>query len=270
MALLTVRDETGKCAAPCIGAQSATDAGLVQLMGRAEGLPTPLIYRKGWALLGYLAVESNRLHPRCALAALLWPTLSETSALTNLRQVLSNLNRYCVTALGEGVLQIERNAVSLMRGDALLFDIDQLVQQPCKVAHLLSEQPSFLDGMEDLAGSDFHAWLETTRQDLDAKLTRAAEQCCDELLETQQWEGAAAMARALGQHDPWNEAHAQRIMRAHAGRGMRAAAMKAYENFEALLQTELGVRPGPKTRELLESIGGLRRSNAQMLAPVVA
>lgn len=244
----------GGCEAPCGAVQSGQERDMVRLMGAGEGLPAPLIYRKGWALLGYLAVESNRMHSRNALAALLWPTLGETSALTNLRQVLSNLNRYCSMVLGQDVLRIERGAVGLMRGNAAMFDIDLLQQVPCQALHMLAEHCCFLDGMDDIAGSDFHSWLETTRQDLDSKLTIAAEKCCDELLASQQWERAAVMARTLGQHDPWNEAHARRIMRAHAGGGMRSAAVKAFERFEALLQRELGLGPGQETRRLLEQI----------------
>lgn len=227
-------------------------------MGHSECLPEPLIYRKGWALLGYLAVESNRKHPRTALAALLWPSLGETSALTNLRQVLSNLNRYCAVELGPNALRIERGSVGLFRGDSALFDIDLLQRAPCQAVHMLASQSSFLDGMDDIAGIDFHTWLETTRQALDGRLITAAEQCCDELLASQQWERAALIARSLSQHDPWNEVHAQRVMRAHAGGGMRAAAVKAYQRLETLLREELGLNPGQETLRLLEQIGAGR------------
>ncbi len=228
--------------------------GLVQLMGRGDGLPAPLIYRKAWALLGYLAVESGRMHSRAALAALLWPELGETSALTNLRQVLCNLNRYCVQTLGPGVLRIQRGSVGLLREERLLFDIDVLLNAPSQAAPLGTGQRAFLDGMEDVAGPDFHAWLETARQQLEGRLIVAAEQCCDELLEKGQWESALALARALTQRDPWNEEHARRMMRAHAGSGMESAALKVYQCLETLLREELGLGPDPQTRQLLEQI----------------
>ena len=244
---------------------------LVRLLGRCDGLPLPLIYRKAWGLLGFLAVESDRRHSRSMLAGLFWPELGETSALTNLRQVLSNLNRYCTQVLGPGVLHIERGAVGLMRGGQLLFDIDLVRQAPCQAMELLADQHRFLDGMEDLGGADFHCWLEMVRQNLDTQLIGAAERCCDELLGEQHWERAAEVARVLTQRDPWSEEHARRMMRAHAGAGMRAAALRVYQNFETMLRKELGLDPGQETQQLLmqishASISGRNRVGFEAIA----
>lgn len=235
-------------------ALSGPDGELVRLLGRSEGLPAPLIYRKAWALLGFLAMEPDRRHARSVLAALLWPGLSETSALTNLRQVLSNLNRYCLKMFGPGVLRIERSAVALMRGNRVLFDVDLLKQSPCRAMELMAGQHSFLDGMEDVGGADFHGWLEMTRQRLDTQLIGAVERCCDELLERQNWERAVEVARVLNQRDPWSEEHARRMMRAHAGAGMRTAALRVYQSFELMLRKELGLDPGQETQQLLAQI----------------
>ena len=49
------------------------------------------------ALLAYLAVESDRPHPRESLAGLLWPDYAETSARQSLTQALFSLR----TALGD-------------------------------------------------------------------------------------------------------------------------------------------------------------------------
>lgn len=240
----------------CSGGSAEPATGLVCLMGQGDGLPAPLIYRKGWALLGYLAIESNRMHSRAALAALLWPNLGETSALTNLRQVLSNLNRFCKPALGEGVLRIERSAAGLTRGNGPMFDVDLLQQAACQSVHLMLDQRVFLDGMEDIADSNFQSWLASTRQLLDAQLIDAAARCCDEMLEAARWEPAVQLANALSQRDPWNEVHTRRVMRAHAGTGMHVAALKVYQRFESTLRQELGLHPGQETRGLLEQISG--------------
>ena len=256
MMQLTGQDITCTGAHRCDGASGESTTGLVQLMGQGVGLPAPLIYRKGWTLLGYLAIESNRMHSRAALAALLWPNLGETSALTNLRQVLSNLNRFCTLALGEGILRVERSAVGLMRGSESLFDVDLLQPAPCESVHLMAEHRVFLDGMEDIADSNFQSWLASTRQLLDAQLIDAAARCCDEMLEASHWEPAVLLANALSQRDPWNEAHTRRVMRAHAGTGMRAAALNVYQRFESVLRQELGLYPEQETRGLLEQISG--------------
>ena len=59
----------------------------IRLMSACAAIPPQLIYRKGWALLGYLAAEPERRHSRLSLAVLLWPQLGESQAMTNLRQV---------------------------------------------------------------------------------------------------------------------------------------------------------------------------------------
>lgn len=256
MTQLTGQDIACTGANRCGGPSGEPSTGLVQLMGQGGGLPAPLIYRKGWALLGYLAIESNRMHSRAALAALLWPNLGETSTLTNLRQVLSNLNRFCNLALGEDILHIERSAVGLMRGSEPMFDVDLLQVAACESVHLMTDQRVFLDGMEDIADSNFQSWLASTRQMLDAQLIDAAARCCDELLEASRWEPAVQLANALSQRDPWNEAHTRRVMRAHAGTGMRAEALNVYQRFESVLRQELGLDPGQETRGLLEQISG--------------
>ncbi|WP_449467653.1 AfsR/SARP family transcriptional regulator [Stenotrophomonas humi] len=227
---------------------------LVQLMGRNEGLPAPLIYRKAWALLGYLAVESNRLHSRAMLAALFWPGLGETSALTNLRQVLSNLNRYCSQKFGPGVLCIERARVGLLRDAQPMFDIDLVRSAPCRLLRMQPEQRNFLDDMEGLGGVDFFGWLESTRQEMERQLVDATERCCDESLAAGEWAHAVVSARALVDHDPWSEAHARRLMRAYAGIGLPDSASYVYYRFEALLREELGIDTALETRELLAQI----------------
>lgn len=261
MALTSELDMAATAKGRCAWSGAGPGRPLVQLMGRNEGLPAPLIYRKGWALLGYLAVESNRLHPRAALAALFWPELSETSALTNLRQVLSNLNRYCSRELGPGVLCIERTRVGLMRDAQPMFDVDLVRSAPCRLLQMQPEQRNFLDDMEDLGGVDFLSWLETTRQEMERQLVDATERCCDESLEAGEWEHAVVLARALVDRDPWSEAHARRMMRAHAGIGMPDSASQVYYRFEALLREELGLDTAEETRELLAQI------NAASLPP---
>lgn len=259
MALDLERETRHGCGAPCNSAFTDRGAALVPLMACGDRLPAPIIYRKGWALLGYLAVESNRMHSRVSLAALLWPTLGESSALTNLRQVLSNLNRFCTARLGPDILRIERTAVGLVRSEAPRFDIDLLLAAPCQSLHLLTGQRVFMDGMDDIADSNFQSWLETTRQRLEAQLIGAAERCCDEMIDGACWESAAQLARALNRRDPWNEAHARRVMRAHAGRGMGGRALSVYRRLEAALHTELGLKPEQETRRLVLQIGGEMR-----------
>ncbi|MGN0863259.1 MAG: hypothetical protein ACI4N1_08070, partial [Stenotrophomonas koreensis] len=87
--------------------------GLVTPEGVATAARPKLLYRKGSALLSYLAVESGRRHRRSDLAHLFWPDLPASAGLTNLRQVLCDLHRKLLPILGPEVLQIERTHVQL-------------------------------------------------------------------------------------------------------------------------------------------------------------
>ncbi len=236
----------------------------VQLMGAGEGMPVELVYRKSWALLGYLACESERRHARTALAVLFWPQLPEVAAMTNLRQVLCNLNRYCKATLGEGVLRVERNAVALRRQGRSLFDIDLPAVSAGTISRLLREQRVFLAGMDDVAGLDFRTWLEVARQTIDGELVGAAEKCCDQMLAESRWDEALALARALLQRDAWNELHVRRVMRACAASGMRTAAIDVYERTRQLLLKDLGIEPEEETRNLLAKI---RADSVTLRAP---
>jgi len=174
-----------------------------------------------------------------------------------LRQVLSNLNRYCTQQFGPEVLQIQRGSVGLLRGERILFDVDVLVQAPCDAIHLLSDQRIFLDGMEDIADLEFQAWLQTTRQMLEVQLISSVERCCDQMIERARWDSAIDLANALSRRDPWNEAHVQRAMRAHAGNGSSCEALTAYQRLEAFLRSDLGLDPCQETRRLLQQISAL-------------
>lgn len=226
----------------------------VRLMGSGEGMPALLIYRKAWALLGYLALEPERRHSRLALAVMLWPQFPESAAKTNLRQVLCNLSKYCSQALGEGVLRVERAAVALRRPGRPLFDIDPAGQTRANVQELLSENRVFLGGMDDVAGVDFRIWLEAARQSLEADLMGSAEKCCEQMIAAGRWEEAASLANILLRRDAWNEVHARRAMCAYAGHGMRAAAIAVYERTRDLLLNDLGVEPSEETKQLLARI----------------
>ena len=67
--------------------------GSLQLKQDGQKSLTGFESNKVRALLAYLVVEATRPHRRRHLAALLWPEISESKALTNLRHVLANLRR---------------------------------------------------------------------------------------------------------------------------------------------------------------------------------
>src|SRR5689334_22093957 len=100
---------------------------MIHLLGtpQVELDETPITFqrRKTLALIAYLAV-TRQPHTRDALATLLWPGYSQTSARTTLRQTLNALK----SALGEDWLDIDREAVTLRTDDDAWVDVHQFQQ----------------------------------------------------------------------------------------------------------------------------------------------
>jgi DNA-binding SARP family transcriptional activator len=86
---------------------------------RLAGEPVTGFYSgKAQALLFYLAV-TGQTHTRPALAGLLWADLSDTDALMNLRQVLTNLRKL----VGDHLI-ITRQAVAFNRASDYWLDVE--------------------------------------------------------------------------------------------------------------------------------------------------
>lgn len=75
----------------------------LRLLGPGVLLSETVVQRvhseRTFALLAYLAVESDRRHARAALVDLLWPDLSEASGRQSLRQALYSLRKVACGAL---------------------------------------------------------------------------------------------------------------------------------------------------------------------------
>ena len=70
----------------------------------------------------------------------------------------------------------------------------------------------------------------------------------------QNYAAALSLAQGLLQRDPLREEVQRHVMRLHVLNGDRAAALRAYQNCVTVLQRELGVEPGPVTRQVYEQL----------------
>ncbi len=246
-----------------VAAHAGAAMPLIRLLGaRRMGCGTrevALQYRKGWALLTYLALERHR-HQRIQLAALLWPELGETAALTNLRQVLSDLNRAMTAVAGEGVLQIDRESVRLcpIRAQGL-FDVDLLEcgmdgVGPGEAQSWLHDAGELLEGMALDSCMSYAEWLSCTREWIGRRLADALSVLRDVAAARGARREALLVARRLIAQDPLNELHHRALMRLHAQLGETGMALACYRTLAHRLQSELGELPSRETRDLAESI----------------
>ena len=106
-----------------------------------------------------------------------------------------------------------------------------------------------------LEGED-HPWIADWRQTLDDVFARSLSCLAEAWLAMERWPLAEAIADEAIRIDPLREvAHRQRI-RALAGAGNGARALRAYRELETLLAEELGASPSPETDALYDSLLG--------------
>lgn len=233
---------------------------LIRLLGDCRiGSAGRLLYRKGWALLAYLAIERPRVHRRSRIAAMLWPDLPHAAALTNLRQVLADLNRAIVAAAGEGVLLIDRETVRLCpHASQGLFDID-LLEPGAPVAAMrpqawLEDAGELLEGVVLEQCDEFNEWLPGARTWTMQRLLKALERAREAAAADGSLDVAVNLARRQVMLDPWDEAQQRSLMRLYARRGEPDLALDCYRVLERGLEQELAVEPQMATRTLAMEI----------------
>jgi DNA-binding SARP family transcriptional activator/Tfp pilus assembly protein PilF len=71
-----------------------------------------------------------------------------------------------------------------------------------------------------------------------------------------EWGRSLQLAQRILHEDPFREDIHCLIMKAHVNLGNRGAAKEQYETLRRLLETELGVEPGPETRKVFQELLG--------------
>lgn len=230
---------------------------------------------KAQALLFYLAV-TGQTHTRPALAGLLWADLPDSDALTNLRQVLSNLRK-----LVGPYLSITRQTVTFKPDSDYWLDVAAFqagmksAQPPSRSNAQVTASPA-LSGNEaaaeqlrrtvDLYQGDFLAgfyvrdaplfeeWQLTQRAHLRESALNALHKLTAHLAWQRDYETGLTYGRRLLALEPWHEPAHRQLMQLYAQTGQHAAALRQYDLCRQLLEEELGVVPTAETTALYEQI----------------
>ncbi|MPZ50631.1 MAG: hypothetical protein GEU75_15255, partial [Dehalococcoidia bacterium] len=206
-----------------------------------DGLAIQVDTRKAIALLAYLAVE-GQVQSRETLAALLWPESDGLSARSALRRTLSTLR----TALGRRWLDVDRQTVRLDPED-LSLDVSRfrdLVDRHRRHSHPAAEvcpdctqalaeaadlyRGDLLAGFSLRDSPEFDDWQAHEADVFREQLAVALDGLIAAHAATSRFQEALTYARRRLSLDLLQESTHQVLMRLHALRGDRSAALQQY------------------------------------------
>jgi len=226
------------------------------------------------ALFAYLAV-TRQPQNRCTLTNLLWDSLSEQEAKTNLRYQLRDLRK----AIGD-YLVVDGQTVTLNQELPQWFDVISFMTylspanypdqanylsvaetfkmaqaEPVAFQELLNLYTGeFLAGFHIQGASVFEQWLSTQRRYMHGILIYGLQLATQCHLNAGEFESGLALNRYLLTLEPWREEiHRQRMLLLAAS-GQRSAALMQYEICCQTLEEELDVPPMTETTSLYTQI----------------
>jgi DNA-binding SARP family transcriptional activator len=202
--------------------------------------------RKTMGVLAYLALEGAI--PRSRIAGLLWPDSDEKTARNNLAQVLRRLKKATDVALitGDDVLSLSGLETDAAKLKVLSFEGGY--------SELLELQGELLAPHDYDDCPDFGDWLFAERERMAELRKNALLGEMTRLEKDGNYQEALQFAQALLEVDTLSEDSHRHLMRLHFLAGDRAAALKAFERCETILEKELGVEPTRETQQLAKEI----------------
>lgn len=204
---------------------------------------------KAGAILACAALSQSFRVSRANLATLLWSDTTDQRARSSLRQAIARLRRDAPAALEDFVnfegpdvsLKLDRGAVAHLR----LLDEVRAGRVDAESFADVRVPTGFCTSILDLTEEMDRFVLQERAiyfDDLQAAL--------GDVLVAQDGEARCEAARVLKRLDATNETARRAIMRHLVDSGEVAAAIREFEDLQALLDTEFDVDPSPETLEL--------------------
>lgn len=209
-------------------------------------------------LFQLLLSKPGRWFQRDELMEALRPESSPERARSDFKAALNSLNKAIepVRCSDEAFAYIDRDQTAYrIRPQAdLWYDVSAF--ESAARRGLEADEMATLERAVTLYRGDYlpeapaHDWVLAERERLRELYLRAGCRLAALQLEDGRANAALELAQTLLGYDPcWEEAH-RLVIRALAGLGNRAAALRAFETCAARLRAELDVEPAPATREL--------------------
>jgi len=207
------------------------------------------------ALVTYLVLHRDAPQPRQKLAFLLWPDSSESQSRTNLRHLLHTLRRSAPAIAS--LLEVTPGAIAWRpdrpcRVDVIEFEaaLDEADADGTAPARALGRRQEAIDLYRgDLLADAYDDWVLAERDRLRQRLLTALQRVAAHWAAVGAVDDANHAARALWRCDPLREDTYRFLIELSTSAGDRAGAVRWFHECTATLQRELGVEPGPATRE---------------------
>jgi DNA-binding SARP family transcriptional activator len=194
---------------------------------------------------------------RTAVAGLLWPDVSEEHAHGSLRSALWRLHK-----AAPGL--VEASGDSLTLADGVGVDVRELSDWARRAADTraslddVTAPESGLSG--DLLPGWYDDWVLLERERLRQLRMHALEVVADRCAAAGRHGDALQAAYTAVRAEPLRESAHRTVVRVHIAEGNVGEAVRAYDQFRAMLEHELGVHPTVQMTELVKGIACRRRA----------
>jgi DNA-binding SARP family transcriptional activator len=221
-------------------------------------------------LLAFLLVERDRFVPAERLMDVFWPDRPPAAGANNLQGVVLKLRRRLEPGLGRG--RDSRYLITEAEGYRFLaagcrVDLDEFARaaqaghaalrggDPAAARAALERARDLYRG-ELLSDMPYAEWAFPARERLREEHLEVLEAVGRACLDVGAHEEALAAGRQARGVDPFRESFVRLQMEATAALGERAEALAICDEYERLLDDELGLEPSAETRALREAIVG--------------
>jgi DNA-binding SARP family transcriptional activator len=205
-------------------------------------------------LLSFVALCGQAV-PRTLLAGTLWPDRPERRAFASLRSALARLE-----GAGRRILDVGATEVRLSQDAGV--DIEEARSLARRVLDPDTPTPAqdlSADSVEslavDLLPGWYDDWVVQEAEEWHQLRLHALEALAEEFITAGRFADAVAAAGVAVRAEPLRESSHAALIRAHLAEGNQAEALRDYDRYENLLDTELGLRPTPLVSDL---VAGLR------------
>lgn len=178
---------------------------------------------------------------------LVWPEFKPEKALANLHTTVYHIRKLLKTREMGVLVEFSQERYRLVRENVTL-DVEQF-EQGWSAAPVESEQEwtrrEAVLGLYrgDYLGEHHYDWAETRRKELQARYVQMALRSAEYELGTERPRQALTRLLALREVDAYSEDICRLTLRCYADLGDFIGFKNHYENYKALLQSELGIHP---------------------------